>query len=195
MRPKSRKSWAAAIAKFAITVIRAAALRRIFRHSMPRCPAAERTGNLTMVHNAIVQSVEYDAARVIVSPEFELSTLTNEKRTYTAKVIFLNASTIASAMILLQSKSETFPQRLGESFRSGGPQSYGPREWRECLGISKRLSITKPHSGAVRAAAFIFRATQTSTAKTSLIARLWFPRRRDLGRQCRRTDSGHWTRV
>jgi choline dehydrogenase-like flavoprotein len=37
---------------------------------------------------------------------------TRESRVYTAKVLFLNASTIASAMILLQSTSETFPTGL-----------------------------------------------------------------------------------
>jgi choline dehydrogenase-like flavoprotein len=75
-------------------------------------PAAEQTGNLTMVHNAIVESIEYDAAGNRVSGVRVIDAETNEKRTYTAKVIFLNASTIASAMILLQSKSETFPNGL-----------------------------------------------------------------------------------
>lgn len=75
-------------------------------------PAAERTGNLTMVHNAIVQSVEYDAAANRVTGVRVVDAETNEKKLYTAKVIFLNASAIASAMILLQSKSETFPNGL-----------------------------------------------------------------------------------
>ncbi|PCJ24997.1 MAG: GMC family oxidoreductase [SAR86 cluster bacterium] len=75
-------------------------------------PAAERTGNLTMVHNAIVQSIEYDAETNRVTGVQVVDAETNEKHLYTAKVIFLNASTIASAMILLQSKSVTFPNGL-----------------------------------------------------------------------------------
>lgn len=75
-------------------------------------PAAERTGNLTMVHNAIVQAVEYDAASNRVTGVRVVDAETNEKRTYTSKVVFLNASAIASAMILLQSKSEAFPTGL-----------------------------------------------------------------------------------
>lgn len=75
-------------------------------------PAAERTGNLTMVHNAIVQSLEYDAETNRVTGVRIVDAETNEQRLYTARVIFLNASTIASAMILLQSKSVTFPNGL-----------------------------------------------------------------------------------
>ncbi|MEQ8955090.1 MAG: GMC family oxidoreductase [Gammaproteobacteria bacterium] len=75
-------------------------------------PAAQRTGNLTMVHNAIVQAVEYDAATNRVSGVRVVDAETNERRTYTASVIFLNASAIASAMILLQSRSERFPNGL-----------------------------------------------------------------------------------
>ena len=75
-------------------------------------PAAERTGNLTMVHNAIVQSVEYDDALNRVTGVRVVDAETNEKKLYTAKIIFLNASTIASAMILLQSKSEAYPSGL-----------------------------------------------------------------------------------
>ena len=75
-------------------------------------PAAERTGNLTMVHNAIVQSLEYDSETNRISAVRIVDAETNEARTYTSKIVFLNASAIASAMILLQSKSESFPNGL-----------------------------------------------------------------------------------
>ncbi len=75
-------------------------------------PAAERTGNLTMVHNAIVQSVEYDAESNRVTGVRVVDAETNEKKLYTARIIFLNASAIASAMILLQSKSQAYPTGL-----------------------------------------------------------------------------------
>ena len=75
-------------------------------------PAAERTGNLTMVHNAIVQSLEYDPETNRISGVRIVDAETNEARTYTSKIVFLNASAIASAMILLQSKSESFPNGL-----------------------------------------------------------------------------------
>jgi len=75
-------------------------------------PAAQRTGNLTMVHNAIVQGLDYDPASNRVTGVRVVDAETREKRSYTSKVVFLNASAIASAMILLQSKSEAFPTGL-----------------------------------------------------------------------------------
>jgi len=75
-------------------------------------PAAERTGNYTIVHNAIVQSVEYDSASGMVSGVRVIDAESNERRFYTSRVVFLNASTIASAVILMQSKSESFPTGL-----------------------------------------------------------------------------------
>ena len=75
-------------------------------------PAAERTGNLTIIHNAIVKGLDYDPASNRVSGVQVIDAETNERRTYTSKVVFLNASAIASAIILLQSKSEAFPTGL-----------------------------------------------------------------------------------
>ncbi|MBT8147231.1 MAG: GMC family oxidoreductase, partial [Gammaproteobacteria bacterium] len=75
-------------------------------------PAAERTGNLTMVHNAIVQSLDYDTDSNRVTGVRVIDAETNERRLYTSKVVFLNASAIASALILLNSKSEAFPTGL-----------------------------------------------------------------------------------
>ena len=75
-------------------------------------PAAQRTGNLTMVHNAIVQALEYDATSNRVTGVRVIDATNNERRTYTAKAVFLNASAIASAMILLQSTSDAFPTGL-----------------------------------------------------------------------------------
>jgi choline dehydrogenase-like flavoprotein len=78
-------------------------------------PAAQRTGNLTMVHNAIVQSVDYDPSTRRVTGVRVVDAETLERRTYTSRVVFLNASTIASAMILLQSASDAFPNGLANS--------------------------------------------------------------------------------
>lgn len=75
-------------------------------------PAAQRTGNLTMVHNAIVQSLEYDPVSNRITGVRVIDAETNATRTYTSRVVFLNASAIASAMILLQSKSEKYPNGL-----------------------------------------------------------------------------------
>ncbi len=75
-------------------------------------PAARRTGNLTLVHNAIVQSIDYDPGTARVTGVRVIDAVSKRTRTYTTRVLFLNASTIASAMILLQSASEAFPNGL-----------------------------------------------------------------------------------
>lgn len=78
-------------------------------------PAARRTGNLTMVHNAIVQALDYDPTTQRVTGVRVIDAETRERRTYTSRIVFLNASTIASAMILLQSASDAFPNGLANS--------------------------------------------------------------------------------
>jgi choline dehydrogenase-like flavoprotein len=75
-------------------------------------PAAARTGNYTLVSNAIVQQLAYDPGTGRVSGVRVVDTVTKETRTYTARLIFLNASTIGTTVVLLNSKSETFPNGL-----------------------------------------------------------------------------------
>ena len=75
-------------------------------------PAAERTGNLTIVTDAIVHSVVYDPKSGKATGVRVIDAKTKQGRTYEAKVIFLNASTIPTAQILLNSTSEAFPRGL-----------------------------------------------------------------------------------
>ncbi len=72
-------------------------------------PAAQRTGKLTVVTDAIVHSVVYDPATGKASGVRVIDAVTKEGRTYEAKVVFLCASAIATAQIMLNSKSEAFP--------------------------------------------------------------------------------------
>ena len=76
-------------------------------------PAAERTGNMTLRPNSIVHEVIYDPETQRASGVRVIDTETGEKLVFNAKVIFLCASAIATASILLQSKSERFPNGMG----------------------------------------------------------------------------------
>ncbi len=78
-------------------------------------PAAERTGNYTIVHNAIVQSLQYDEVSRRITGVQVIDAETRETRFYSCRVLFLNASAMASALILLQSKSTAFPNGLANS--------------------------------------------------------------------------------
>ncbi|MBC6995003.1 GMC family oxidoreductase [Neolewinella lacunae] len=76
-------------------------------------PVANETGNLTLVANSVVHSVIYDDQTQRATGVRVIDAETQETREYFAKVLFLNASTIGSTAILLNSKSERFPNGLG----------------------------------------------------------------------------------
>jgi choline dehydrogenase-like flavoprotein len=86
-----------------------------FSSNSATLPAAKRTNNLTIVTDAIVHSVDYDEKAGRVTGVNVIDAKTKEKKLYTGKMVFLNASTIATALILLNSKSARFPNGLANS--------------------------------------------------------------------------------
>lgn len=78
-------------------------------------PAARRTGNLTVVTDAIVHSIVYDSATGRAAAVRVIDANARTGRTYTARMIFLCASALASAQILLNSRSRSFPRGLANS--------------------------------------------------------------------------------
>ena len=84
-----------------------------FSSNASTLPWAQKTGNLTLRPHSVVDSIIYDdqlgkavGVRVIDSE-------TNKSLEFYAKVIFVNASTIATNQILLNSTSDRFPQGIG----------------------------------------------------------------------------------
>jgi choline dehydrogenase-like flavoprotein len=75
-------------------------------------PAARKTGNLTLITDAIVHSVIQDPKTGKATGVRVIDRNTKEGKTYEAKVIFLNASTIGTAQILLGSANEKNPNGL-----------------------------------------------------------------------------------
>jgi choline dehydrogenase-like flavoprotein len=76
-------------------------------------PAAFATGNLTLRPNAVVNSVIYDEQKGRASGIEFIDAETNEATEVYARLIFLNASTLGTAFILLNSISNRFPNGLG----------------------------------------------------------------------------------
>ncbi len=72
-------------------------------------PAARRTGNLTIVTDAIVHSVIEDAATGKAAGVRIIDANTKEARTYSARIVFLCASALGTAQILLNSTSARSP--------------------------------------------------------------------------------------
>lgn len=84
-----------------------------FSSNSSTLPAAEATGNMTLRPFSIAHEVIYDEKLGKATGVKVIDTETKETHIYKANIIFLCASTIASASILLQSKSERFPNGLG----------------------------------------------------------------------------------
>jgi choline dehydrogenase-like flavoprotein len=84
-----------------------------FSSNSSTLPAAEATGNMTLRPNSIVHEVIYDDVTKKATGVRVIDAETKEVIEFKAKVIFLCASAIASASILLQSKSDRFPNGLG----------------------------------------------------------------------------------
>jgi len=78
-------------------------------------PPAMATGRLTVLPDTIVHSLVYDPKTHRVSAVRVVNTKTKATSEYRAKIFFLNASTLGSARILLNSKSSTFPDGLANS--------------------------------------------------------------------------------
>ena len=84
-----------------------------FSSNASTLPAAERTGNMTLRPYSIVHSVIYDEKKGKAIGVRVLDGETKEEMEFYAKIIFLNASTLGSTFILLNSISNRFPNGLG----------------------------------------------------------------------------------
>jgi choline dehydrogenase-like flavoprotein len=76
-------------------------------------PAAATTGNLTLRPDSLVHSLVYDDARKRVTGVRVIDSATRQTTEYSARVVFLCASTLNSTAVLLNSTSSRFPQGLG----------------------------------------------------------------------------------
>ena len=91
-----------------------------FSSNSATLPAAAATGNLTVVYDAVVAEVIYDDKQKRASGVRIIDAHTKQMIEYFAKIIFLNASTIDTAAILLRSVSSRFPDGLGNDSRQVG---------------------------------------------------------------------------
>jgi len=76
-------------------------------------PAAQRTKRLTFLTDKIVSEILYDGTKGLATGVRVIDQNTKEVQEFYAKIIFLNAGSIASAAIMLNSKSNRFPNGFG----------------------------------------------------------------------------------
>lgn len=76
-------------------------------------PPAMATGRLTLRPNSLVASLIYDEAAQRATGVNVIDTVTGESIEYFANIIFLNASTVHSTAILMNTTSARYPNGLG----------------------------------------------------------------------------------
>ncbi len=84
-----------------------------FSSNSSTLPAAEATGNMTLRPNSIVAEVLYDEKTQKATGVRLVDAITNESIEFNSKIVFLCASSMASTAILMQSKSDRFPNGMG----------------------------------------------------------------------------------
>ena len=78
-------------------------------------PAARKTGNLTLQPFAIVIRIIYDKDKKRATGVEVLDAETNKTTVYNSKIVFVCASTLNSAWILMNSATDIWPDGLGSS--------------------------------------------------------------------------------
>jgi len=76
-------------------------------------PWAQKTGNLTIRPHSVVHSIIYDEKKGKATGVRIIDANTKEVIEYFARIIFVNASALNSNLVLLNSKSNRFPNGLG----------------------------------------------------------------------------------
>ena len=84
-----------------------------FSSNSSTLPAAEATGNMTLRPFSIAHEILYDENKKRATGIKIIDAETNMTYEFKAKVIFLCASTVGSTSILLQSRSNRFPNGMG----------------------------------------------------------------------------------
>jgi choline dehydrogenase-like flavoprotein len=76
-------------------------------------PWAEKTGNLTLRPHSVVHSIIFDDEKNKATGVRIIDAITKEVKEYFAKTIFVNAGTLNTNLVLLNSTSKRFPNGLG----------------------------------------------------------------------------------
>lgn len=84
-----------------------------FSSNSSTIPWAEKTGNLTLINNAIAESIIVDENTGLAKGVRVIDAETKEVTEYFAKVVFVNGSAVNSVALLLNSKSKVHENGLG----------------------------------------------------------------------------------
>ncbi|WP_317236183.1 GMC family oxidoreductase [Niabella hibiscisoli] len=108
-----------------------------FSSNSATIPAAMATGNLELRPFSIVTEIIYDDKTQKAKSVVVVDAITNKTYEFSAKIIFVNASTIATTALLLNSKSNRFPNGLGND---SGELGHNLMDHHSSAGASGRYS-------------------------------------------------------
>jgi choline dehydrogenase-like flavoprotein len=136
-------------------------------------PAAQATGRLTLRPWSVVRSLRYDARQRRVTAVQVIDAQSGEAIEFTSRVVFLCASAIESARILLNSASSDFPHGLANASDQVGRNIMDHIKWGGATGqfdewrdrkvtgsrpngiyVPRFRNVTSRHSGFVRGYGF-----------------------------------------
>ncbi len=86
-----------------------------FSSNSATLPAADATGNMTLRPFSIVNSIIYDKEKKRAVGVRIIDAETNETTEFYSKIVFLCASALGSTFILMNSKSDEFPDGMGNA--------------------------------------------------------------------------------
>jgi choline dehydrogenase-like flavoprotein len=84
-----------------------------FSSNSSTIPWAQKTGNLTLLPDQVVQSILFDEQKGLATGIRVIDTHTKQATEYYAPVVFVNAGALNTNLLLLNSVSHRFPQGLG----------------------------------------------------------------------------------
>ena len=121
-----------------------------FSSNSATLPAAAATGNLTLRPDSVVHSLIYDEAKGRATGVRVIDAATREVTEFFARILFVNAGTLNSTLILLNSTSARFPNGFGNDSDQLG---------RNLMDHIYRVKMTARHEGFRDRATFGFRPT------------------------------------
>src|SRR6202000_505685 len=84
-----------------------------FSSNATTIPWAEKSGNMTLRPFSVVESIIYDEQKGKATGVRIVDTKTHQTIEYYAKIIFVNAAALNTNLLLLNSKSQRFPDGFG----------------------------------------------------------------------------------
>jgi choline dehydrogenase-like flavoprotein len=125
-----------------------------FSSNASTIPWAMKTGKMTLKTNSVVHSIIYDEAKQKAIGVKVVDTISGSMEEFYAKIIFLNAAALNSNLVLLNSKSNRFPNGLGNDSGVLGKyvafHNYRARVSGEYEGfLDKTTEGNRPNSGYI----------------------------------------------